>query len=147
MYPSNIWCKLTCIKDNQTCIFENSCGYRKTFLRAFRRKQSTSMRRHGKWNGNEKEESYIPYHELITLAKKYLTDGFCCHYCGKPMGFGIPNSMDTCTIDHIKSIVRGGSNAIDNIVLCCEWCNIQKGGNDFYWKQGMMQPKEDDCYG
>lgn len=143
MYPDQIWCKLSCIRDNQTCVFENACGNRRMFLRAFRRKQSISMRRHGKHNGNEAEESYIPYSDLISLAKTYLKNGFNCKYCGRPMGFGIPHAPDTCTIDHIKSIAMGGLNHIDNIALCCEKCNIKKGGKEIHWKQGMMKNEKE----
>jgi 5-methylcytosine-specific restriction endonuclease McrA len=133
MYPTDIWCKLFCIKDNQTCIFENACGNRRMFLRSFRRKQVQSMRRHVKRNGNynDKEQSYIPYSELIDLAKIYLRVGFVCWYCGKKMEVGIRNAPASCTIDHRKPISRGGSNSLDNIVLCCEECNIKKGKGDY----------------
>jgi len=132
LYPSDVWCYLSCIKDNQTCIFENACGFRRMFLRSFKRKQIQSMRRHAKRNGHSKEKSYIPYFELINLAKLYLKVGFPCYYCGEKMSIGISNAMDTCSIDHKKSISNGGENSIANIVLCCEGCNMKKGENNYH---------------
>lgn len=130
MYPSEIWCKLSCIKDNQTCIFEKSCGYRRTFLRSFKRKQTQSMHRHAKKNGHS-QNNYIPYSELISLAKIYLREGFPCYYCGEVMSIGVPNAFDSCSIEHKKAIANGGSNSLDNIVLCCERCNMRKGESDY----------------
>lgn len=45
-----------------------------------------------------------------------------CFYCGKKM------SERNKTIDHIVPIKNGGSNCIDNIVICCRRCNGFKGG-------------------
>ena len=45
-----------------------------------------------------------------------------CFYCGKKM------SMRDRTIDHIVPITHGGSNCIDNLVICCRRCNGFKGG-------------------
>lgn len=90
------------------------------------------MRRHAKRNGHPSEKSYIPYSELINLAKLYLDVGFPCYYCGVSMSIGIPNALDTCSIDHRKSIFNGGKNTIANIVLCCEECNMKKGKCDYY---------------
>jgi hypothetical protein len=133
MYPSNVWCKLSCIVDKQTCVFENACGNRKLFLRSFKRKQSQSMYRHAKHNGSaSRHDSWIPYPELISLARIYLREGFPCYYCGRTMSIGIPNAPDTCSIDHRKPICNGGENSIANIVLCCEECNMRKGECDYY---------------
>ena len=130
MYPSDIFCRLSCIKNNQMCVFENACGHRRLFLRSFKRKQTQSMHRHTKHNGHGRN-SYIPYSELISLAKVYLREGFPCYYCGKKMSIGIPNSLDTCSIDHKKPISYGGENSLNNIVLCCEECNMKKGNCDY----------------
>lgn len=31
------------------------------------------------------------------------------------------------TVDHIKPLVKGGTNFQDNLVLCCSTCNNRKG--------------------
>lgn len=41
-----------------------------------------------------------------------------CAYCG---------STQLLTIDHVIPLVRGGSNAIDNLVVACRSCNSRKG--------------------
>jgi 5-methylcytosine-specific restriction endonuclease McrA len=132
MYPSKTWCKISCISNRDSCVFENACGHRKKFLRVFKRKQHQSMRRHSDYNGHTRSESYIPYQDMMALAKAYLQKGFKCFYCNEEMCIGNDNSHDSCTVDHKKPISRGGSNSIDNLVLCCEACNITKGGNEFY---------------
>jgi 5-methylcytosine-specific restriction endonuclease McrA len=138
MYPLDVWCKISCVKDNQSCIFENNCPHRKMFLRSFKRKQVLAIHRHAKKNGRHdvesRRESYIPYSELLNLARTYMHEGFRCYYCGRSMSIGIPNSKDTCSLDHRAPIANGGANEIENIVLCCERCNIKKGVSDNYGK-------------
>jgi len=140
MFPSEVWCLMSCVKDQQTCVFENACGYRKQFLRSFKRKQHQSMKRHSKRNGfphdpyDPRHESYIPYDELLSLAQIYLREGFKCYYCGKVMCIGEPNAKNGCSVDHKKPITNGGSNSLDNIVLCCEGCNVRKGERENYGK-------------
>lgn len=43
-----------------------------------------------------------------------------CHWCHKPIK-GIPHA------DHLIALVKGGSNAIENIVPSCAKCNLSKG--------------------
>jgi 5-methylcytosine-specific restriction endonuclease McrA len=127
LYPSDIWCGLSCIRDNQMCIFEGCCLHRKQYLRVFNRKQRLSMKRYAKHND---DNGYIPYDELISLSKVYLKTGFVCWYCGRKMSIGVSNAPDTCSIEHKVAIANGGSNTLHNIVLCCEECNVNKGECD-----------------
>lgn len=48
--------------------------------------------------------------------KKYCP----CYYCGKEI------DKKNATIDHKIPIIAGGSNEIDNFVLCCQKCNLTK---------------------
>jgi len=43
-----------------------------------------------------------------------------CHYCKRPINF------DSCQIDHRLPVSRGGKWNEENLVLCCEDCNILK---------------------
>jgi hypothetical protein len=43
-----------------------------------------------------------------------------CQYCGV--------KMKEITIDHILARIHGGTNAIENLCLCCKWCNTVKSG-------------------
>jgi hypothetical protein len=44
-----------------------------------------------------------------------------CHYCR------LPFALDQLRFDHDKPIARGGRHAVDNLVVCCERCNLLKG--------------------
>lgn len=53
--------------------------------------------------------------------KIYARDGFACRYCGlKP-----PDAV--LQIDHVKAVVRGGTNDEENLVTACQDCNYSKG--------------------
>lgn len=43
-----------------------------------------------------------------------------CAYCPRP----------ATTVDHVRAVSRGGTNALDNLVPCCSWCNGSKGARD-----------------
>jgi hypothetical protein len=128
MYPSEIWCGMKCITDNNSCIFLNACGHRKKYLRIFKRKQCNSIRRYIKYNGEigEVSEGYIPYSTILNLSKLYLQTGFHCHYCGITMSIGVFNAPDSCTIEHKVSLSAGGTNHVSNLILCCDTCNWKK---------------------
>jgi len=51
----------------------------------------------------------------------FKRDGFTCQYCGSA-----PPSV-ILHIDHIKPVVDGGKNCIDNLVTSCDACNLGKG--------------------
>ena len=44
-----------------------------------------------------------------------------CYYCDTKFGDGHPPE-----VDHFYPLGLGGSNADDNIVLCCDTCNSSK---------------------
>lgn len=44
-----------------------------------------------------------------------------CHWCRTGL------TIKTVTIDHVVPLLRGGSNADDNLVISCEPCNKEKG--------------------
>jgi len=50
-------------------------------------------------------------------------DGWYCYYCDKHL------DDRTATIDHAKSIMDGGSDYLDNLVLACVSCNNKKGSD------------------
>lgn len=62
----------------------------------------------------------VPYKE-IPLTRKNLMhrDHYTCQYCSVKTG--------TLTIDHILPTSRGGTDAWDNVVACCQHCNVKKG--------------------
>jgi len=52
-----------------------------------------------------------------------------CPYCGK--------SFKNGHIDHIIPVSKGGTNARDNLVYCCQRCNLSKGAKTLgHWLGG-----------
>lgn len=59
----------------------------------------------------------------------FARDGHQCAYCGSVDG--------PFHIDHVHPLCRGGSNAIDNLTVACETCNLSKGGRTVSeWEAG-----------
>jgi hypothetical protein len=58
---------------------------------------------------------------------------FACEYCGV-------TETDTggeLTIDHYRPQLRGGSDAVDNLLYCCQRCNLYKSD---YWPTAADDP-------
>ncbi len=53
-------------------------------------------------------------------AKLIVRYGLCCFYCGWIL---LPSET---TLDHVVPQSAGGEWAIENLVLACECCNVQK---------------------
>lgn len=74
----------------------------------------------GKAPGKERVRKRRP----VTKAARFRVfqrDGFACKYCGaKPPDVVIE-------VDHVIPVSCGGTNAIGNLVTCCEACNAGKG--------------------
>lgn len=54
-----------------------------------------------------------------------------CHWCGRmteriPRGFTGPLKPEHGTFDHVIPLSRGGPDRIDNIVLACNACNLER---------------------
>ena len=43
-----------------------------------------------------------------------------CGYCHNLL-------TENVTIDHVIPLIHGGKHSVENIVLCCELCNLSKG--------------------
>jgi HNH endonuclease len=74
----------------------------------------------------------------------YRRDNGQCHYCKKNL------SRRVSTLDHKLPVTRNGANTLDNVVLSCKWCNLDKGAltdEEYYYKQlvnaskGIYPPK------
>jgi 5-methylcytosine-specific restriction endonuclease McrA len=76
------------------------------------------------WNG---DNGYIKFSEIIDLSRLYLKTGFRCHYCGAKMCIADDAAYNNCSIEHRISLVAGGKNEVENLLLCCQACNNIKG--------------------
>lgn len=65
---------------------------------------------------------FIPRGRKVSLSKKNLLirDGFKCSYCDRGL------SVNTCTVDHVVPVTRGGSKTWQNVVAACKPCNVKK---------------------
>lgn len=55
-------------------------------------------------------------------------DGDACWLCGQAMDFAAkPNSKKAPTREHLQPLSVGGTDALDNLVLCHPGCNRQLG--------------------
>jgi 5-methylcytosine-specific restriction endonuclease McrA len=59
------------------------------------------------------------HHTYSDVKKKYETQGKRCYWCGCELN-------GTYHADHYIPLSRGGSNAIENIVIACPACNLSK---------------------
>jgi len=59
-----------------------------------------------------------PFEWQVLRTLVLARDGNTCIYCG---------STEDLHADHRVSVVRGGSNALENIVTACGPCNLSKG--------------------
>lgn len=75
-----------------------------------------------KWNG-ENVKRHTKGMAKSILDKGEITD---CIYCSKEL------THDNASIDHIIPIVKGGTNAQVNLIVCCKECNCERGHTDFY---------------
>ncbi len=63
-----------------------------------------------------------PYKEIpLTRRNLMYRDHYSCQYCG--------HKTPDLTIDHVIPTSRGGTNTWDNVVACCQKCNVKKGNH------------------
>lgn len=57
------------------------------------------------------------------LAKMWESAGGECQYCSRPLPL---HRVNMWNFDHCIPVVSFGANTVENLVLCCAWCNSQK---------------------
>jgi hypothetical protein len=55
----------------------------------------------------------------------WLRDGICCRYCGY-----WEKDRKNFHLDHVHPVSRGGQNTLDNLVVACRKCNMEKGSEE-----------------
>ena len=64
----------------------------------------------------------VPYKEIpLTRRNLMHRDHYSCQYCSI--------KAIELTIDHVVPTSRGGTDAWDNVVACCQRCNVKKGNH------------------
>lgn len=115
-----------------------SCTYKK-------KDKSKVQERHKAYRARMQQEGKLPYWKKRAQVSNYraknvygiedkLTgeelyklyeDTKQCSYCAKPF-----ESHLHAKIDHIISLVNGGTHTVDNILFCCGRCNSTKNSRD-----------------
>src|SRR6478609_1200626 len=82
-----------------------------------------------KWEGRPVSFGTQPHYkkEKKAILKR---DGTACFYCGELLG-------DDITVEHLISLVSGGSNTLGNMVLAHESCNNSAGNKHVVEKIGL----------
>ena len=58
------------------------------------------------------------YHKWRKQRERVLQrDQYSCFYC----------QAEANTVDHLIARVKGGDDSLDNLVACCNRCNVRKG--------------------
>jgi hypothetical protein len=60
------------------------------------------------------------YNVKENRIKVYERDGYICRYCRKQL------TRFTATLDHVKPVVEGGDNSLENLVTACLECNSRR---------------------
>ena len=61
----------------------------------------------------------VPYKEIpLTRRNLLYRDHFSCQYCGVKAG--------DLTVDHVIPRSKGGNDSWENVVACCQKCNVKK---------------------
>lgn len=76
------------------------------------------------------DKPFSPKCIQLTKDRVYHRDGGKCGYCGKHL------TRKEMTIDHIRPVSRGGKSDWENVVCCCQPCNVKKG-NKLLSEAGM----------
>lgn len=62
--------------------------------------------------------------KLVTAIKRRDQDR--CRYCGCQVRWGNQRGPEGATYDHVKPIIAGGTNTLENVVIACRGCNSRK---------------------
>ena len=127
--PSVNGCMVDCAMPDYMCIHYNSCAFAAAIRRKARRMIVNSAQRGRRMNElYDHPETRIDPPIIYAVLRACLKNGCKCAICGKPMVFpGDPeNPNDNLSIDHIIPLYQGGTNHVDNIMLCHTACNMSK---------------------
>jgi hypothetical protein len=71
------------------------------------------------------------------IAAIAALDGWECHYCSEPLGWGHP-IVTAPQIDHVIPRAMRGPDDVENLALACGPCNMSKGARPpWLWLNGI----------
>lgn len=66
---------------------------------------------------------------FIELRDLFIAEEGRCVYCREPVAImqrSYGKTVKRLTFDHVKSLHNGGTSTIDNLAVCCQFCNQEK---------------------
>ena len=72
------------------------------------------------------------------LVEKYK---LLCFYCGRDCERTIRHKASMATVDHLVPKASGGADELQNLVICCRACNLEKGSKTS-WLTMFQRKKE-----
>lgn len=91
-------------------------------------------------NKDRRIEEKFTFHNFTRKNKRYIyhRDQQECFYCKRYL------SLKQSTLDHKLPIMRGGFTTMNNIILSCLWCNLDKScltDEEYFFKQLVNHSK------
>jgi 5-methylcytosine-specific restriction endonuclease McrA len=92
-------------------------------------------------NSNKGRKRIRRNNRIIDRDRKFSGFGpyWLCYLCNREL------NRSQITIDHIQPLSRGGTNAPENMIVCCEECNSDKGNSTLgeYFDRTGRSPVQD----
>jgi 5-methylcytosine-specific restriction endonuclease McrA len=126
--PFDHLCGMQCVVGSQRCPAYDVCPLNKILITGiFKRFTNCCQRELNKGN-----HISLAYNDLEKMVRWNILQGFRCPVCGETMEInnGQSDSMLIYTVEHVKPMGKGGSNTIDNIIICCRKCNYKNNEKD-----------------
>lgn len=103
-------------------------------VKEYQRKILTPSRNDLYWPSIIVNKEFYKRHNDPRLKSSTLfyRDHGMCQYCEKPL------TENNITCDHVMPTSKGGSNSWENVVACCEYCNLKKADQ---LPKGVWVPK------
>jgi len=89
--------------------------YHKEYRQQFPAKEKAKVQRR-----RAREQGAPGQHSAKDIHNIYSAQEGRCGYCGMPVG-------DRYHVDHMIPLIRGGTNAPENLCIACPSCNLEKG--------------------
>ena len=120
--PFDYLCGIQCIVGTQKCPALDVCPLNKSLISGLFIRYMNC----GKRELKNKNQISLAFSDLEQLLRWNISQGFACPICKKTMHLSngeVDNNMNVYSIEHVKPMGKGGTNTIDNIIICCRQCN------------------------
>jgi 5-methylcytosine-specific restriction endonuclease McrA len=130
--PFEYLCGMQCAVGAQRCPAFDTCPVNKNLVKGIINRYANCCRRSLRYTTTMD----LNFPDVESLVRWNMSTGFRCPTCGTTMTINIGQTVieadgaSVYSIDHVKPLSKGGTNAIDNLIICCRQCNKAKGDLD-----------------